>query len=576
MTRAKIQLGILLSLLLAIPLVGIIYIAEKGADLPFVPTDLMDWLIPIIPADMITFGIDIMVDVITGLNLGRVDTTAKFAEGAMAIAIFVGVLTLVGTAYYAILHERVKQSLGKLPSFAGGLLLGIGVGVVLAIISDHTLTSDNPFFDGPSLAARSTWIIILLAGWGVAMQYVFNQWSELPAENHASVDVFVDESAKMESEGVAASFPVEKPALSPVIQQAILETLNRRQFLIRLGGATAVITVVGAGLGRLFIKDEKVVALDTEFSFLNFPNKNSRVLPASGTRPEYTPIDQHYRIDINSGGPPEIDGDSWHLVFKGLVNTETEMTLQDLQNNYTPMHQYVTLACISNRIGGNLTSTTGWTGASLRDVLQDVGLKPDATHLKISSADGFWEIVDLELVRSEPRIMLAYAWNSELLRVKHGFPLRIYIPDHFGMKQPKWITEIEATSEWEPGYWVIRGWDRDAIMRTTSVIDTVAVDSVYEQDGQRFVPMGGIAHAGARGISKVEVQVDEGEWVEAELRQPLSTTTWVIWRYDWPFEDGDHTFAVRCYESNGEMQITERANPHPSGATGIHTRSANL
>jgi len=50
------------------------------------------------------------------------------------------------------------------------------------------------------------------------------------------------------------------------------------------------------------------------------------------------------------------------------------------------------------------------------------------------------------------------------------------------------------------------------------------------------IPIGGIAHAGARGVSKVEVQVDGGEWREARLRAPLSGLTWVIWRYDRPFQ----------------------------------------
>ena len=61
--------------------------------------------------------------------------------------------------------------------------------------------------------------------------------------------------------------------------------------------------------------------------------------------------------------------------------------------------------------------------------------------------------------------------------MEHGFPLRIYIPDVYGMKQPKWIESIDATDHWEPGYWVVRGWDEVARMKATSVIDTVAADA---------------------------------------------------------------------------------------------------
>ena len=169
--------------------------------------------------------------------------------------------------------------------------------------------------------------------------------------------------------------------------------------------------------------------------------------------------------------------------------------------------------------------------------------------------------------------MLGYDWADEPLTDPHGFPLRIHIPDRYGMKQPKWITKIEALDHDVDGYWVVRSWDKEAIVRATSVIDTVATSNVFTQDGQDYIPVGGIAWAGARSISKVEVSVDDGDWVEAELRDPLSKKTWVIWRYDWLFEAGSHTFAVRCYDGNGVMQITENNPEHPSGATGIDKTS---
>lgn len=144
------------------------------------------------------------------------------------------------------------------------------------------------------------------------------------------------------------------------------------------------------------------------------------------------------------------------------------------------------------------------------------------------------------------------------------------------MKQPKWITAVEVTDQYEEGYWVRRGWDEVAQVKTTSVIDTVAVDAILGDGDQRGVPVGGIAWAGDRGISKVEVRVDGGEWQAAQLRSPLSETTWVIWRYDWPFEAGHHLFEVRCVDGNGTPQIERRSDVRPSGATGIHKRQADL
>jgi hypothetical protein len=144
------------------------------------------------------------------------------------------------------------------------------------------------------------------------------------------------------------------------------------------------------------------------------------------------------------------------------------------------------------------------------------------------------------------------------------------------MKQPKWITGIEVTDEYQDGYWVERGWDKVARVNTTSVIDTVATNSIIEQDGQQFIPIGGIAYSGARGISKVEVRVDDGEWREAQLRQPLSDTSWVLWRFDWPFQEGKHTFSVRCFEGDGTQQIMEKTGIRPDGVTGIHSTEKNI
>jgi hypothetical protein len=244
---------------------------------------------------------------------------------------------------------------------------------------------------------------------------------------------------------------------------------------------------------------------------------------------------------------------------------------------YEPMHQFITLACISNPVGGDLIGTIRWTGVSLQRLLPDWRLKPEATHLKIRSVDGFFEVVPLEIIRSDERVMLTYAWDGVPLPAGHGFPLRIYIPDRYGMKQPKWIESIEATARWEPGYWVVRGWDETAQMKATSVIDTVAVNmTIIDANRKVLVPLGGIAHAGARGIAKVELQVDDGPWQEAELRTPLSGLTWVLWRYDWPFQSGDHTFTVRCTDGAGNAQIVAPSPPEPHGAAGLHSKRQRL
>jgi DMSO/TMAO reductase YedYZ molybdopterin-dependent catalytic subunit len=305
------------------------------------------------------------------------------------------------------------------------------------------------------------------------------------------------------------------------------------------------------------------------------PNADAAVQPVPGTRPELTPLEQHYRIDINTT-PPTIDGSRWRLAVDGLVQRPLSLSLDDLRR-YAPLHQFITLACISNPVGGDLTSTTRWTGVSMKGLLPDLHLKPNATHLKIRSADGFFEVLALDAVQADERVMLTYAWDGLPLAAEHGFPLRIYIPDHYGMKQPKWIDSIEATDHWEEGYWVLRGWSKEARMKATSVIDTVGMSMmVIDPNAKTIVPIGGIAHAGARGISKVQVRVDDGPWEDAQLRKPLSGLTWVIWRYNWPFQAGQHTFTVRCVDGSGTPQIETPAPVRPDGASGLHSKTQIL
>lgn len=550
MKRPTFLIAAALSLLWGAALTAVLYLADQIADLSFAPYILFDWVATILPGDVITKVIDTMVEVIERGDLGETSSTAKTIEHISGIGLFLGLATAAGIGLAALLRRRDRPAQGAW-RYGPGLALGLIAAVPLILIAHDVLYAGDTVTAVAPEQANAAWLIAALAAWGAALNRTFARLQDLAPAADTSADA---------------------------------ADADRRRFLVQVGGATAALTVVGAGLGRYLvyrddqqyqerIKENRAAAEDMPDAL---PNADASVQPAPGTRPEYTPLEDHYRIDINSE-PPIVNEDEWRLAFTGLVQNPVQMTLDELKNGYAPLDQYVTLACISNRIGGDLTSTTRWTGASLRDVLADVGLQPEATHLKITTADNrFFEIVDLELVDSDPRIMLCYAWDGIPLLHKHGFPLRIYIPDLYGMKQPKWITQIEVMDHYEDGFWVERSWDRVAQMRATSVVDVAAADRTFEQDGVTYVPVGGIAHAGARGISKVEVRVDEGEWREAQLREPLSDTTWVIWRYDWPFEAGDHTFAVRCYDGTGEMQIVENNPPKPSGATGIHRLRRNI
>ncbi len=541
--RRDVSGGLFVASMVTAALVGIFFAGWKIAGLPFVPFDSFDWLTRVLPGRVLGFGIGIMVEVIRELHLGPTSETAKTAEHAIAIAgLFVMGVT-GGTILFSILRTRRKVH----PVFLG-LVLGIVLAVPAMLISVHvseTATVDQ--------ALRAAWILVAFLAWGVILGRVGQQLI-----------------------GTETANSTVESATEPRVKR-----IDRRHFLVKLGGSAAAITVVGALVGEFAESRRKESAMMAASKPIRWsatrplPNAAAAVKPAPGTRPEFTSLENHYRIDINAI-PPKVDEQRWRLKTTGLVEQPLSLTLEQLRG-YEPMHQFVTLSCISNPVGGDLIGTTRWTGVSLQRLLPDLRLQPTATHLKIRSADEFFEVVALDAVKADERIMLTYAWDGVPLRREHGFPLRIYIPDVHGMKQPKWIESIEFTDHWEPGFWVVRGWNKVAQMHATSVIDTVAVDmTIIGTDKRKLVPIGGMAHAGDRGISKVEVQVDSGPWEEALIRTPLSQLTWVLWRYDWPFRPGKHTFTVRCYDGNGTLQIAAPSPPEPDGATGLSSRSVML
>lgn len=527
--------GALVGALLTAPLVAVFYAGWKLAGLPFLPFHVFDWTARILPGRVITFGIDSMVRAIRGLHIADTASAAKAAEQAMAVTVFLVAGIIAGGVLFALLRALRTRS-----SFGGALLgAGLGVGSVMLLHGLGRATTVPP-------AVADGWVVAAFLAWGTGLGLVYRRLAPIPVVSGRS----------------------DFASVAPV---------DRRQFFVRLGGATATITVAGAVVGALASRRRpREIASGKRWSADHpLPNAGADVSPAAGTRPEYTPLEDHYRIDITTI-PPVIDGATWRLKVAGLVDRPVELTLDRIRE-YEPLHQFVTLACVSNPLGGSLIGTTRWTGVSFQRLLADLRLKPTATHLKIRSADRFYEVVALDTIRKDPRVMLAYEWDGVPLPTLHGFPLRVYIPDLYGMKQPKWIQSIEATDHWEPGYWVKRGWDEKARMKATSVIDTVSVNMMLSQaDAKTLIPVGGIAHAGARGISKVEVRVDDGPWNVARLRAPMSGTTWVVWRYEWPFRPGNHTFTVRCADGAGAPQIAEMAPPHPSGASGYFSKSMML
>ena len=568
MKNTRLLLGGLVGLMVTAPLGAIFFLFSRLLGLAFVPFDLFDWLSRIeLLGRLVITGIESMQSVLIALGLD-VAKNAKTAEQIMAVGLFLIIGVIIAALYFQMMRNATSGQDRRT-----GLYLGALVGVpAMLIVAGVDIVSPAP------QVVNAVYTLALFIAWGAAVQWFQVRLPE-PARRRKAVPVAA--SAAAEDAAPAAEAPKPEPMT--------VEQLDRRRFLITAGATTAVITVVGAGLGAVLSPGTGGKSQQTSSSGGGSPlpaptpvatrpalaGMDPNLVPAPGTRPELTPVSEHYRIDINLDYP-EVNGASYKLPISGLVDNPLNLTLDDIKK-YPSMDQYVTLACISNEVGGDLIGTTRWTGVSLQKILADAKVQSGAKFIYIQATDGFFESVPLDVVMSDARVMLCYNWDGATLPEEHGFPLRIYIPNHYGMKQPKWITSMELAAQEKNGYWVVRGWDHDAIMKATSVIDTVAVNNaVAGSGGAKLIPVGGIAHAGDRSISRVQVKVDDGPWMDAKLRRPLSDLTWVIWRYDWPMQSGDHTFAVRCVDGLGAAQIETPADTFPSGATGIDTVQAKV
>ncbi|MPZ28812.1 MAG: molybdopterin-dependent oxidoreductase [Micromonosporaceae bacterium] len=277
--------------------------------------------------------------------------------------------------------------------------------------------------------------------------------------------------------------------------------------------------------------------------------------------------DDFYRIDT-ALVVPRVRPDTWELRIHGRVRHPYTIDFADLLSR--PMvERYVTLACVSNQVGGGLIGNARWLGVPVAELLAAAEPEPGADQVVSRAVDG-WTCGTPTAVLTDGRdALLAVGMNGQPLPLEHGFPVRMVVPGLYGyVSACKWITEIELTSfDDYDAYWVPRGWAQQAPIKTQSRIDTP----------RRRVPAGpvmvaGVAWAQHRGIDRVEVRVDGGPWQEAELAETVSADTWRQWSWRWEAtQPGEHELAVRATDATGQVQPSEPRPPAPDGATGWHT-----
>ncbi len=268
-------------------------------------------------------------------------------------------------------------------------------------------------------------------------------------------------------------------------------------------------------------------------------------------------------------GAPTVDQAYWRLSIDGLVENPLTLTYDDILA-YAKVETPRTLECIGNPPGGGLIGNPIWGGFEAQQLWDTVGIKPEALRAKLVGADGFETAVDNRWI-TQPGVLMIHQINGEPLPKEHGFPLRILIPGLYGQKMPKWLTRVEFIVEDFLGTWERQGWSNEASVRTNSLLQQPEDGGLV---GTGRTPVYGIAFAGLRRITAVEVRIDEGDWIPAELVQDASPLVWTQWSFEWEAASGTHTLAVRATDETGFVQGSDGAmigrGAFPNGADGIH------
>ena len=368
----------------------------------------------------------------------------------------------------------------------------------------------------------------------------------------------------------AAAQPAEPPASEPPAAEA---GPARRRFLLALGGTAAVAAVAGVLASTLRGAAAVVSEVRSKLA-LPAPAAPAPPIPAGaeirldGLGPLVTPNKDFYRIDT-ALRVPLVDPETWTLKVTGMVEREIEIDFAALLAK--PLtERHVTIACVSNEVGGDLIGNARWLGWPVRELLAMAGPKAGADMVLSRSTDGWTAGTPLEALTDSRDALLVVGMNGEPLPLEHGFPVRLIVPGLYGyVSATKWVTELKVTRYADDvAYWTPRGWSERGPIKTSSRID-VPRDGANVTGGT--VVFGGVAWAQHTGIGKVELRVNRGDWKQAELAPGISKDTWYQWKLALALTPGRYEVQVRATALDGVPQVEESAPVAPSGATGYHT-----
>ena len=309
----------------------------------------------------------------------------------------------------------------------------------------------------------------------------------------------------------------------------------------------------------------------------SIPKDLKQYLSASGRAPLQdldgiiTPNGLFY--ERHHAGVPTIDPAQHRLMLHGLVARPLIFTMEDIKRFPSESHIYF-LECSGNpgytkpygKTASDLVgllSCAEWTGVSLKLLLQEAGLQPDAKWVIAEGADAAAMTRSIPLEKCLDDALLVYSQNGERLRPQQGYPLRLILPGFEGNMNIKWLRRLHVASE--PAY------SRDETSKYTDLMpDGTAREFTFYMEaksiitrpsgGQRLPATGfheitGIAWSGRGKIRQVDVSVDGGRtWREAQLQEPILTRALTRFRLPWHWDGQPAVIQSRATDETGYVQ----------------------
>jgi DMSO/TMAO reductase YedYZ molybdopterin-dependent catalytic subunit len=501
-------------------------------------------------------------------NLGTADKPILIGVVLLAVTIFAFVAGGIGATR---------------PRVAVALTVLLGLLAILAAATGRTLAANHFVQVLPgiiTLLVATTGILLVLRSFGGGGR------RKIPATEGSKADGSGADGADTRGSGAAEPQAVGGPASNTAHSSpsrtgdegagersgdaAAPAGFDRRKFLVTTMG----LGVAGAGgLGASLVLPEGVSEATRRGIRIPAAASRARAVPAGvsadvqGVSKFVTPNPSFYRVDTLLT-VPKVDPRTWELRIHGLVDRELRLSFADLLNRRL-IERDITLTCVSNEVGGPYVGNARWIGVPIAELLREAGVRDGADAVKSTSVDGLTIGTPLKALTDGRDAILALGMNGEPLPFEHGFPVRMVVPGLYGyVSATKWIVDFEVTrfSEFS-AYWTDRGWSVEAPIKTSSRID---VPKGFARIKPGPAVAAGVAWAQHRGITKVEVQVDDGDWQPASLAAEDTIDTWRQWTFRWNATPGNHKLTVRATDADGQVQTADRAAPRPNGSSGLH------